>query len=199
MTILWSKVYPNGTVKICYIYDEDLHWGLRRINLTSGSFKDLPRDTYSYTPAWDPQNPWRVLYDGDKGLMQLDITNGELWPITEDLRDTTPVFSPNGKMLALTYKQHDHWEVYTLDLATGERQRLTKPPLLADPQYNSASPAWSPDGSQLAFITDRTGQWEIWVMKADGSNQRPLFTSEIQNQLALQYWGMNERVLNWIE
>jgi TolB protein len=193
------RVNPDGTIRVCYIRKEDLQWGLRRVNLTTGKFDDLPRDTYSFTPVWDPQNPWRVIYDGNKGLMQLDVTNGTLWPVTTDLRDTGPVFSSDGQKLALTYKQHDHWEVYTLDLTTGERQRLTKPPLLADPQYSSASPAWSPDGRKLAFITNRTGQWEIWAMNADGSNQHPLFSPEIQGQLGLQYWGMNERMLNWIE
>ena len=100
---------------------------------------------------------------------------------------------------ASSSKQHDHWEVYTYNLETGQRLRLTKPPILADPQYNSASPAWSPDGSQIAFVTDRTGRWEIWVMDVDGSNQHPLFPPEVQAQFELQYHGVNERMLNWIE
>jgi len=171
----------------------------RKVDLASGQFEDLPADLYSYNPAWDPKNPWRIVYSGEKGLIQLDITTGNDQLLTDDLRDNDPVFSPDGQKLALTYKQHDHWEIYTLDLTTGERQRLTKPPLLADPQYSSASPAWSSDGREIAFITDRTGQWEIWAMNADGSNQHPLFSPEIQSQLGLQYWGMNERVLNWVK
>ncbi|MDH3676003.1 MAG: hypothetical protein OES12_10960, partial [Anaerolineae bacterium] len=103
------------------------------------------------------------------------------------------------RLLALTYKQHDHWEVYTLELETGARRRLTKPPILADPQYNSAAPAWAPDGAHLAFLTDRTGSWEIWVMEADGSGQRPLLLADIQAVLSIDYQGVNERMLNWIE
>lgn len=184
---------------ICFIRREDLQWGLRQVDVAAGTFEDLPADLYSFSPAWDPANAWRVLYNTDKGLMQLDVTNGKLWPLTNDVRDTTPVFSPDGSRLALTYRQHDHWEVYTYDLATGQRNRLTKPPLLADPQYNSAAPAWSPDGRQIAFVTDRTGAWQVWVMNADGSNQRPLFPPEVQAQLNLSYQGVNERLLNWIE
>lgn len=195
-----TKIHAGSNgVTICFIPREDLQWRLRRINVATGQFEDIPSDTYTYNPAWDPQNPWRVIYDGDKGLVQLDVTNGQLWPITTDLRDTGPVFSPDSKKLAVTYKQHDHWEVYTLDLVTGARQRLTKPPLLADPQYNSAAPAWSPDGFQIAFVTDRSGRWEIWLMNADGSNQRPLFSPEMQAWLGLQYQGVNERMLNWIQ
>jgi uncharacterized protein YraI len=188
----------DGGVKICFIRLEDLQWGLRQVSLATGQFEDLPADLYSFNPTWDPQNPWRVIYDGQRGLMQLDIDSGKLQPFTSDVRDAAPVFSPDGKKLVLTYKQHDHWEVYTLDVASGARQRLTKPPLLADPQYSSAAPAWSPDGSQIAFVTDRTGQWEIWVMNADGSNQRPLFPPEVQAQLGLEYRGVNERMLNWV-
>jgi Tol biopolymer transport system component len=59
------------------------------------------------------------------------------------------------------------------------------------------SPTWSPDGSQIAFLTDRTGQWEIWVMNADGSNQRSLLPAGTLDGIALQYNGMDERVLSW--
>ena len=185
-------------LEVCYILKEDLQWRLRRIDVSSGAFEDLSSDAYSYAPAWDPAQPWRVIYAGDRGLMQFDVTTDRGWPLTTDRRDTVPVFAPHGRTLALTYKQHLHWEVYTLDLASGARQRLTKPPLLADPQYNSTAPAWSPDGSHLAFLTDRRGAWEIWVMQADGSNQRLLFAPQ-EAGLTLQYQGMHERMLGWRE
>jgi hypothetical protein len=188
----------DGSMTICFVRIEDLRWGLRQVDVASGKFEDLPADLYSYNPAWDPINAWRIIYSGEKGLMQLDVTTGELKSFTSDASDTGPVFSPDGQTLALTYRQHDHWEVYTYDLASGSRQRLTKPSILADPQYSSAAPAWSPDGSQIAFVTDRTGQWEIWVMNADGSNPHALFSAEVQAQLGLDYQGMNERLLNWI-
>jgi hypothetical protein len=39
---------------------------------------------------------------------------------------------------------------------------------------NDADPAWSPDGSTIAFATSRDGAFRIYLMNADGSNQRPL-------------------------
>jgi dipeptidyl aminopeptidase/acylaminoacyl peptidase len=195
--ILSVRRKSNGNVEICFIRVEDLQWGLRRVDLATRQYEDLPADLYSFNPTWDPAQPWRLLYDGERGLMQLDLDSGRLTPFTTDVRDTAPVFSPDGQKLALTYKQHDHWEVYTYDLTSSARRRLTKPGLL-ERQYNSAAPAWSPDGSQLAFVTDRSGQWEIWVMNADGSNPHPLLPPEIQAQLGLDYRGVNERMLNWI-
>jgi TolB protein len=188
----------DGSFKICFIRQEDLQWGLRQINVTTGQFEDLPADLYSFNPTWNPQDSAQIIYDGLRGLMQLNIVTGKLESFTTDARDTAPVFSLDGQTLALTYKQHDHWEVYTYDLSSGSRQRLTKPPILADPQYSSAAPAWSPDGLQIAFLTDRTGQWEIWTMNVDGSNPHALLSSEVQAQLGLEYKGVNERLLNWI-
>jgi TolB protein len=197
-TILWVGTRPDGSIRVCFIRKEDLQWRLRRVDVATGAFEDLPSDDYAYNPTWDPNSAWRIIYSGKSGLIQMDVTNGSQWPVTTDIRDKDPVFSPDGQKLAITYKQHDHWEVYTYDLATGARQRLTKPPILADPQYNSAAPTWSPDGSQIAFLTDRTGQWEIWVMNADGSSQRPMFPPEVQAQIKVNYFGVNERVLNWV-
>ena len=187
-------------ITLCYIQREDLRWGLRRVRVSDGSFEDLITDEYSFSPVWDPTTPWRLIFDGDRGLMQYDLNTGNRWPLTSDVRDHGPVvLAPDGGTVALTYRQHDHWEVYTLNLANGQRNRLTKPPILAEPQYSSAAPAWSPDGQQLAFLTDRTGRWEIWRMKPDGSDPRPLFDPEQQAGLNLFYAGVNDRLLNWIE
>jgi Tol biopolymer transport system component len=64
-------------------------------------------------------------------------------------------------------------------------------------QWNNVAPAWSPDSSQIAFLTDRTGRWEIWLMNADGSNQHPMFSDAINDQLPLTYNFVDERVLSW--
>ena len=38
-------------------------------------------------------------------------------------------------------------------------------------------PKYSPDGSAIAFISDREGQNNLWVMDADGSSPRAVFTA----------------------
>ncbi|MGI9629194.1 MAG: hypothetical protein ACR2QM_20390, partial [Longimicrobiales bacterium] len=43
----------------------------------------------------------------------------------------------------------------------------------------SYHPRYSPDGSLIAFITDRAGQDNLWVMNADGSDPRAVFTAPL--------------------
>ena len=197
----------EGELKFCFTLPPDPHWRLRRIDVTGGAHEDLPGDTYSLTPAWDPNDSEHIVYDGDFGLVNLDLGEGRTWDLTEDFNDHGPVFSPDGSQIAVTYRQDDHWEVHVLNADGSGRRRLTQTSYqtLVEQQlagetphsFINAAPAWSPDGSQLAFVTNRTGQFEIWVMNADGSNQRPMFPPEILAGIPLQYSGVEERMLSW--
>ena len=197
----------DGDLKFCYILLPDPHWGLRVIDVASGSFEDLPRELYSFSPTWDPVNAWRLVYDGDLGLVTLDLNLGTSWRLTDDVQDHSPTFSPDGQKIAVSYRQDDHWEIHTLNADGSGRTRLTQTSYLTwvrqqlngetPRSWNNAAPSWSPDGSQIAFLTDRTGVWEIWVMNADGSGQTPMFPAGALSGVSLQYNGVDERVLSW--
>ncbi len=183
--------------QLCFKLPPDTHWQLRRINVATGAFEDLPSYTYSFAPTWDPVNVWRVVFGSSIGLQQLDLNRGEFFAFSDDLHDHAPVMSPDGSAVAISYRQDNHWEVYTIDTATGDRHRLTpSQPLLGEP-FNSAAPAWSPDGKQIAFVTDRSGKWEFWVMNANGSDPHPLFSAEVAAQFNVQYHGVDERLISW--
>jgi uncharacterized protein YraI len=197
----------EGDIEFCYTLPPHPYWGLRRVDVASGKFEDLPNDLFSYSPAWDPANVWRLVYDGERGLRSLDLNQGTSWALTDDVDDHSPAFSPDGSKIAVSYWQHDHWEIHVLNADGTGRVRLTQTSIRAileqqikgqmPKSWNNAAPAWSADGSQIAFLTDRTGQWEIWIMHADGTNQHPLLPGEVQAQLHLQYNGMEERMLSW--
>jgi TolB protein len=114
---------------------------------------------------------------------------------------------PDGSRIAVSYWQHDHWEIHVMHADGSGRARLTETPpqVLAEQSirgeaphsWNNADPAWLPDGSQLAFLSDRTGGWEIWVMDENGSNQRLLLPPGSLDDLGLEYHGMDERSLSW--
>jgi Tol biopolymer transport system component len=127
--------------------------------------------------------------------------------LTDDPQDHTPIFSPDGRKVAVSYHQTNHWEVHVMNADGTGRARLTETPatVLVDQQlkglsprsWNNAAPAWSPDGKQIAFLSDRNEQWEIWVMNADGSNQRLLLPASALKGTQIRYEGMEERVISW--
>lgn len=197
----------EGDRKFCYTLPPDPHWGLRLIDVATGNFKDLPGDTYSLSPTVDPNNSQHLVYDGDRGLVNLDLAANKTWALTDDLNDHSPVFSPDGSKIAVSFYQSDHWEVHVMNADGSGRIRLTQTSYVTLVQqelsgemphsYNNAAPTWSPDGSQIAFLTDRTDQWEIWVMNADGSNQRPMFPPDALAGIPLHYNGTDDQMLSW--
>ena len=203
---------PNiyGVPYLCWTLPPDPYWGLRVVNVGDSNFQDVPSDTYAFGPEWDPANPWRIVSSGLNGLVQLDVNRSEQWALTDRGEDHTPVFSPDGRYIAVAFNNNGHYDIHLLNSDGSGRVPLTKTPLwvTAEPgkkkPWNNVSPTWSPDGSQIAFLTDRTGRWEIWVMpapgaqaNADGFDQRPLFTDAVNDQLSITYDFVDERVLSW--
>jgi dipeptidyl aminopeptidase/acylaminoacyl peptidase len=196
-----------GDIEFCYTLLPDPHWTLRRVAVATGAYENLPGDTYTFSPAWSPGEKGRLVYNGDAGLMNLNLADQTRWPLTDDVNDHSPVFSPDGSKIALTYRQDDHWEVHVMNADGSGRVRLTQTSYLTLAQqqlngelphsFNNAAPTWSPDGSQIAFLTDRAGRWEIWLMNADGSSQRPMFPAGTLANIPLQYNGVDEQALSW--
>jgi Tol biopolymer transport system component len=194
-------------IKFCYTLLPHPFWGLRVIDVPSGTFEDQPRDLFTYAPAWDPTNDWHVVYDGEKGLVNLDLNRGATWALTDKVGDHTPVFSPDGQRIAVAFNQGDNFDIHVMNADGSGRLRLTKTPLSAiveqgirgeaQKSWNNVAPTWSPDGSEIAFLTDRTGRWEIWVMNADGSNQRPMFAPGVLSTINFEFNNVDERMLSW--
>ena len=80
--------------------------------------------------------------------------------------------SPNGKIVFQSTQGGDGFvnDIYVMDADGKHQTRLTD-----TPAFDDTTPIWSPQGDQIAFYSNRGGAgYEIYLMKADGSNQRPL-------------------------
>jgi len=105
-------------------------------------------------------------------------------PLTDDeWYDQSPMWSPDGSRIAYAVSdQSDYaWEIFTMNADGSDQRRITD-----YPGYDMG-PLWSPDGTMIVFTSDRVrgadtkaeGQSGLpYVMNADGSGVRPLFTEE---------------------
>jgi TolB protein len=63
----------------------------------------------------------------------------------------------------LTLSHQGNPELYVLDLARDELQRVTRSGGI------DTSPSWTPDGDRLVFTSDRAGGPQLYIAGADGS------------------------------
>lgn len=205
--------FDGGVVKglVCWDLLPDPHWSLKVVNLADGHTEDLDGGTYAFRPTWDPAQPWRIISAGGMGLVETDLTQKTSRRLTEEIGDSTPVFSPDGRYLLVTTPSGGGMDIYRLNRDGSGRVRLTKTPLWVTAMpgqpkpWHNVSPTWSPDGNQIAFLTDRSGQWEIWLMNAEcaspsegcDSNPQPMFSDEALKGLTISYAGVNEAMLAW--
>jgi Tol biopolymer transport system component len=193
----------DGLPYLCWELPPDAHWSLRAVNVADGSFQDLYGGTYAFRPAWDPANDWRIVADSGYGLVETDVNRDSSQGITDELREGSPAFSPDGRYIATAVAHGGIYEIHRLKGDGSGRVRLTETPLWVTARpgdqnaWNNVAPVWSPNGTRIAFVTDRTGRWEIWVMNADGSDQRPMFPDAINDQIQIAYDFKDERVLSW--
>ncbi|MBU1877410.1 MAG: DPP IV N-terminal domain-containing protein, partial [Chloroflexi bacterium] len=167
---------------------------LKAVNPNNGAYEgDYPTDAFIQSPSWAPDGK-QLVYDGDRGIM-ISAMGEDPRLLTPDLIEAnsmTPVWSPQGNRIAYVRWMHNHWEIWSMNTAGGDKQRLTPAGVeIGQKAYNSAAPAWSPDGRHIAFLTDRAGKWQVYVMHANGTGQSKLL------DLPVAYEFNGDRILDW--
>ncbi len=99
-----------------------------------------------------------VQSDNEKDLPLTRITTGA-W------NDTAPALSPDRTQLAFASDRSGFWDLYVMDLQSGEIKQITN-----SPEYDSA-PSWSPDGQWLAFEMYTDDNLEISVVSVNDRTQ----------------------------
>lgn len=101
--------------------------------------------------------------------------------VAEEQAAASPEAPPQQGLLLFQSRVEGRWQIFSLDLATGVRTRLTRS--AEDDTYPSASP----DGAWIVFDSTREGSPAIWRMRADGTGAERL--SEGGRGCTAPCWG----------
>jgi TolB protein len=100
-------------------------------------------------------------------------------PVKQSL--VAPAATPGHGLLLFQSRVDELWQIFSLDLSSGARTRLTRS--AADDSYPSASP----DGAWIVFESTRTGSFAVWRMRADGTGAEQL--SDAGRECRAPCWG----------
>lgn len=127
----------------------------------------------------------------------LDYEAGELTglPLTQithgDWDNIHPAISPDGKRIAFASNREGRWDIYLLDLDSGEITNFSN-----SVSY-SAYPTWSPDGKWLAFEAYRNGNLEIMIRNADGEGDEINISNNPADDFS-PHWSPQGRKVSYI-
>ena len=84
-------------------------------------------------------------------------------------------YSPDDKNMIFTAFRKNQWDIYKIDIESGQETQLTDTKTLDD------GSEYSPDGKYIYFNSNRTGTMQLWRMDADGGNPKQLTYDKYNN------------------
>lgn len=132
------------------------------------------------------ENGFAHLFAYTPGKLSLTrLTSGE-WS------DITPSLSPDGKSIAYASNRGGQWDIYTLDIPSGQISQLTN-----TSEYDSA-PCWSPDGAYISYDTYQNGNLVISILSLVDPGHKPILLTNGPSSDYSPAWAPNGRQIAFI-
>ncbi|HEY3949517.1 Tol-Pal system beta propeller repeat protein TolB [Phenylobacterium sp.] len=150
-----------------------------------GDFKGMV-----FAPRFSPDGSkvaFSVERGGNSDIYVMDLRNRATTRLTVDPSiDTSPSYSPDGTKIAFNSDRSGTPQLYIMGADGSNPHRIS----FGNGRYNT--PVWSPTGEFIAFTKQVGGQFSIGVVRPDGTDERILTTSYLDESPA---WAPNGRVL----
>jgi TolB protein len=111
-------------------------------------------------------------------VFSMNVDGSDRQQLTSNLDDSVdPAVLSDCSKVAFIVRSGDAWEVFVLDLASGDQAQVQ------GPAGRKMEPELSPDGSRVVFALETSGnESTLYVANVDGSDARPLTGSSFDEQ-----------------
>ena len=129
-----------------------------------------------------------IAQSGTTSIYEMDLRGRSMRRLTSSNGsiDTSPSYAPDGSRIVFNSDRGGSQQLYTMDSNGGNIQRIS----FGQGQYST--PVWSPRGDLIAFTKQSGGQFYIGVMKPDGSGEKLITQSWMDEGPS---WAPNGRVI----
>ena len=129
----------------------------------------------TFAPRFSPDGTQVVMslsQDGNTDLYAMRLADRQLRRLTNSPAiDTSASFSPDGSQVVFESDRGGSQQLYIMPAFGGAAQRISFG------AGNYGTPVWSPRGDMIAFTKSLSGRVHIGVMRTDGSDERLLSSS----------------------
>jgi TolB protein len=158
-------------------------------SLASQTLADI-QGTMSFAPRFSPDGGlvvFSLAQDGNTDLYAMPVSGGRMTRLTDAPSiETSPSFSPDGSKIVFESDRSGTQQIYIMPVGGGEPVRISA----GEGRYST--PVWSPRGDYIAFTKQNAGRFHIGVMRTDGTEERLLTASFLDEGPT---WAPNGRVI----